>query len=193
MINKKDIFSIIKIAITLCLITAISALILAVVNEFTAPVIANNNLKKQNDAMMVVLPDAVDFKQVDGDFNELVSQLFVGFDAQGNEVGYVAMATPGGYGGEISLAVGIDNEIKVTGIDVISHSETAGLGAKCDTPEFKGEFVGKTQGIVVSKSNAKDNEIDAITSATVTSKAVTSGVNAALDAVALVKGDKVNE
>ena len=85
------------------------------------------------------------------------------------------------------MIVGVDNDLKVTGVEIISQSETAGLGAKCTEDGFKAQFVGKTENIAVTKNGAKDNEIDAITSATITSKAVTKGVN---DAISVVKEAK---
>ena len=100
----------------------------------------------------------------------------------GSAAGYVVMVNPNGYNGAISMVVGIDAEGKVSGIDIISQSETAGLGANCVKDEFKDQFVGKSGEISVVKNDPKDNEIDAITSATITSKAVTSGVNKALAA-----------
>ena len=77
-------------------------------------------------------------------------------------------------------------------IDITGQSETPGLGANCVREDFKAQFAGKKLGISVVKRNAKDNEIDAISSATITSKAVTKGVNDALEAVESfpIEGDK---
>ena len=105
-------------------------------------------------------------------------------------MGYVVLAEPKGYGGAISLVVGIDNDLTVTGIDITNQSETPGLGANCQNPEFMGQFKGKTSGIAVVKGTASGNQIDAITSSTVTSKAVTKGVNDALLAAKMVKEGK---
>lgn len=182
MINKKEIFSIIKVGITLCLITAISALILASVNALTEPVIAANNQKKKNAAMKVVLPDADKFAMIVG-IGENVDEMYAAIDEDGKKIGYAVMVSPNGYGGEISMAVGIDMNLTVTAIDIISQSETAGLGSKCTSDDFKGQFSGKSGELKVVKNSSADNEIDAITSATVTSKAVTKGVNDALNAV----------
>jgi len=189
-IDKNNVLKVSKISLTLCAITAISALVLAVVNEFTAPVIAENTLDKKNAAMQVVVPQAENFKSLECDSSEeIVSEIYEAVDDDGNTVGYAVMCNPNGYGGEISMAVGIDNNSTVIGVDIVSQSETAGLGSKCTSEEFREQFKGKSFGISVVKNGAKDNQIDAISSATVTSKAVTKGVNSALEAVDKIKGD----
>ena len=178
---------IIKVGFILFAITAVAALILAVVNNFTAPVIAENNKRAQDEAMQKVLPGASSFEQieftpVDGN---CTTELYIADGA-----GTVAKAAPSGYGGTIDMVIGIDDELKVTGIEIISQSKTAGLGSNCTSDSFKMQFVGKTEGITVVKNGAQDNEIDAISSATITSKAVTKGVNDALSIVNAMKGGK---
>ena len=184
----KDIKEILKIGVILCLITSVSAGILAAVNSATAPIIANNDEKKRNEAMRTVLPDATDFEELtysDGD-----SSVTAVYDA--GDAGYVVLCEPKGYGGAISLVVGIDGDKSVHAMDITGQSETPGLGANCVREDFKAQFAGKKNGIAVVKRNAKDNEIDALSSATITSKAVTKGVNNALAAVESIdkEGDK---
>lgn len=181
--NKENHTSeIIRVGLVLFAITAISALLLAVVNEFTAPVIAKNREEKQLSAMRTVLPGATELYELDFDAADGSSVTAV-YKADGENGGYAVTAAPNGYGGEISLVVGIDYEGKVTGVDVISQSETPGLGANCTGEEFKSRYVGKTAGVTVVKGGIGENTVDAITSATITSKAVTRGVNDALAAV----------
>lgn len=184
--NKKTVTEIFKVALILFAITAIAAAILAGVNNITAPVIAENDRKAQNAAMQEVLPDATEFTSIEFEKSEAstVSEIYK------SNAGYAVKAAPYGYGGAISMIVGVDNDLKVTGIKIISQSETAGLGAKCTASSFQEQYKGKTENIVVSKNGAKGNEIDAISSATVTSKAVTKGVNEAIDAVKNIKGDE---
>ena len=182
MINKKEIFNILKIGITLCLITAISALVLASVNAITEPVIAANNQKKKTAAMKVILPEANEFAMI-VDVPEYVDEMYAAINEYGEKIGYAVMVSPNGYGGEISLAVGINKDLTVSAIDIISQTETAGLGSNCTSSEFKDQFSGKSGELIVKKNATANNEIDAITSATVTSKAVTLGVNDALKAV----------
>lgn len=183
MLKKSDIPNIIKTALILFLITGIAALILAVVNKFTAPIIAENSAKKQAAAMQNVLKD-VEFSEENLAENVDDPEISEVYKAQkdGAAAGYVVMVNPNGYNGAISMVVGIDAEGNVSGVDIISQSETAGLGANCVKDEFKDQFIGKSGEISVVKNDPKDDEIDAITSATITSKAVTGGVNKALAA-----------
>lgn len=185
MIEKKDRLEILRVGLILFAITAVSAFILAFVNSFTAPVIAANNKKAQEAAMKAVLPDGNNFEKVEfnPEENSIVSEIY-----SAGEAGVVVMVNPKGYGGEISMAVGVDPEYKVTGVEIISQSETAGLGANCTKDSFKEQFTGKTGDIQVVKTGAKDNQIDAISSATITSKAVTKGVNEAIATVKSMRG-----
>lgn len=184
MLKKSDIPNIIKISLILFIITAISAAILAGINDVTAPIIAQNEQIKQEEAMKKVVPLAESFDKTENE------DIFLG--KVGDEVvGYAVITRPKGYGDEISMVVGVDAELTVLGIDITSQSETAGLGANCTKDEFKNKFIGKTKGITVVKNGAKDNQIDAMTSATITSKAVCEGVNTAIEMVEKYKeGDK---
>jgi electron transport complex protein RnfG len=93
---------------------------------------------------------------------------------------YVVLVSPSGFGGEINMAVGIDKDNKVTGVSIISMSETSGLGGNASSPDFLSQYAGGSGKFAVSKDGG---EIDALTGATVTSRAVTQGVNSALEAV----------
>lgn len=185
MLEKKEKIDVFKVGFILFAITAAAALILAVVNSFTAPVIALNDKKTQEEAMKKVLPSATEFQQVEftPEENSAVTEIYSGGDA-----GVVVKASPNGYGGKISMIIGIDSEYKVTGVEIISQSETAGLGANCTREDFRSQFVGKTENIEVVKNNASENQIDAITSATITSKAVTKGVNESITQVKQMRG-----
>ncbi len=92
-------------------------------------------------------------------------------------IGYVAVASSKGYGGDVQIMIGVNLDITVAGIEILSQSETAGLGANCENPEWLSQFVGKSGNLAVSKDGG---EIDAITASTITSRAVTSAVNKAL-------------
>ncbi len=186
MFKRNDITEVLKVGVILFAITAIAAAILAGVNGVTAPVIAENNKKAQEAAIRKVLPDAREIKELEYEATQgsSVTGIYSGGDA-----GYAVKAVPNGYGGAIEMIIGIGADNVVAGIEIISQSETAGLGSKCTTDEFKNQFTGKREGITVVKGGgAKGNEIDAISSATVTSKAVTRGVNDAIAAVLELKG-----
>ena len=169
-----------RLAITLLLITAVVAAALAGVNALTEPIIAQINYQKTQDAIEAVLPgggESIDFTDNTG----WVSTVYE------SETGYAVEVTPStGFDGDITMMVGIDPQGNVLGISIISHTETPGLGAVAAANNAKGEafrnqFVGLVSGITV---DGEENSIDSMSGATITSKAVTAGVNAALDFVA---------
>ena len=166
-----------RLAITLLLITAVVAAALAGVNSITAPAIAALTAEKTQAAIAAVLPGGYD-SEITGYTDEtgLVSKVYAG------EAGYAFEVTPGGFDNTITMMVGVDQAGNVLGIDIIKHTETAGLGAVADaeTPAgqgFRAQFVGSNGSVSVTKDGGA---LDAITGATITSRAVCAGVNAAL-------------
>lgn len=189
-----------SVALRLFIITAVAALLLAFANMLTAPITKANQEKAFNEALSEALPEAREFYSVDPgayDSSVIINSINAGYadKEHKNLKGYVVMATsPDGYGGEVGVVVGIDTDNKVTKVLISSpFSETPGLGAKAKNPEFLDQFEGKSGELEVVKREAgKDGEISAITSATITSKAVTSCVNAALDIVRLNSAKTTN-
>ena len=169
---------VLRLALTLLIITSIMAAALAVVNRITAPVIANSNDAKTQAAIAQVLPGGgqeIPFTDKTG----LVTGVWA------SEAGYAVQVIPSGFDGEITMMVGIDIEGKVLGISIISHTETAGLGAVAAADNAKGQafrdqFVGMTNNVAVTKDGG---EVDAITGATITSRGICAGINAALACV----------
>ena len=168
---------VLRLALTLLAITAVVAVALAGVNMVTAPAIAALNAQKTQEAIEMVLPgggETVEFPET-----ALVSKVYA------SETGYAVEVTPGGFDNTITMMVGVAKDGKVLGISIVSHTETAGLGAvaAAGTPAgeaFRNEFVGASGSVSVTKDGG---EIDAITGATITSRAVCAGVNAALEVV----------
>ena len=173
----------------LLVISVIVAALLGFTNSITVNKIAENVEKEQLVAKQEVLSDASEFKDVNYS-NGLVKAVYEAFDNNENSVGWCVNVKPYGYGGEIDIIVGITSEYKLSGVKVVSNSETAGLGAKCSTDaSFTEQFKNKEMPLgVIKNGTAEDNEIVAITGATITSKAVTNGVNAAFDAVKEIGG-----
>ena len=171
---------VIRLAGILLLITAIVALALACVNKVTAPIIAQLNAEKTQKAIETVLPGGYDEEITDyTDATGLVSKVYKGAN------GYALEVKPSGFDNTITMMVGVDFEGKVRGISVVSHTETAGLGAvaaaKTSAGEaFRSQFVGQSGAVQVSKDGGN---MDAITGATITSRAICVGINAALDCV----------
>ena len=179
--NENIVLYVLRLAGTLFLIAALVALALAGVNSVTAPIIEELNAQKTQDAIAAVLPGGFDNEVTDfADATGIVSKVYQGANGYAVEVG------PGGFDNTITMMVGVDNEGKVLGISVVSHTETAGLGAVAAANTSAGEaFRGQFEGTSGSVSVTKDGgTMDAITGATITSRAICVGVNAALDCVA---------
>lgn len=182
----KDMF---KLGLNLLIISAVAALLLALTNSVTASTIAQRNEQANAEARKLVLESAQDFEQVkdvktDNSKGVEVSEIYEAIDASGNTVGYTLKVLPSGYGGTIELMVGIDSaKGQVSGINVVSNSETAGLGAKSTDPEFSDQYKGKPleELSVLKNGTPGDTEIKAISGATITSTAVTNGVDAAIE------------
>ena len=175
--NENIVKYVLRLTVTLLLITGIVAAALAGVNAITKDAIAANQAKKTQEALTVVLPDAGDLQPValSGD-NGIVSEVYSDGES------YAVIVLPGGFDGEITMMGGIV-EGKVNGISVISHTETPGLGAVAAAKNAKGEaFRGQFVGL--EGTLAVGDQIDAMSGATITSNAVVTGVNAALNYVA---------
>ena len=132
-------------------------------------------------AYKVVLPDLGNLKKLPAP-GGLITDVQQS-SKNGKPNGYIYTVTPSGYGGKVTLMVGISKDgDKITGIKVMNHSETPGLGAKSTEPAWQAQFKGKPlkDALAVTKQEpGKPNEIKAITAATITSRAVVTGVNAA--------------
>ena len=172
---------VLRLALTLLVITAVVAALLAGVNSITKPIIDQLTLEKTQKAISAVLPGGYDTELTDyPDATGLVSKVYAGAE------GYALEVTPAGFDNTITMMVGVDKAGNVLGISIISHTETAGLGAVAAAQTsagaaFRDQFVGTSGSVAVSKDGGT---LDAITGATITSRAVCAGVNAALACVA---------
>ena len=178
------------------LITAIAGLLLGAVFVITEEPIKRTQEATRQAAFRAVFESGETFEDMEFDAghaaeilssngfsNDTIDGIVKAVDANGNVLGYVITVTSGaGYGGDITLTVGIQNDGTVNGYSVLSMSETAGLGAKAKEDKFSSQFINKlVDKFVVTKTGASaENEVDAITSATITSNAVTNAVNACI-------------
>ncbi|WP_053957527.1 RnfABCDGE type electron transport complex subunit G [Inediibacterium massiliense] len=175
---------IMKLGIILLIITAVAAVVLGYSNEITKEPIAKQMEEANTKARQTVLPTATDFEMVDqGEFNgyENIVEVYKGMK-DGEVVGYTVKTNPKGYGGEVEVMVGITADSVISGVNIGSHQETPGLGAKA-SGEFKDQYNDKSAESdleVIKAGTPKDNEIMAISGATITSRAVTTGVNSAI-------------
>ena len=196
--------SIIKDTLILTIITIAAGFFLGIVYEVTKEPISQQQEKQKQEAYYHVFKDAESFADssveiqkvqqhlLEADFgSQIIDEIVIAKDSAGISLGYVLLITSTqGYGGDITFTMGVSLDGMINGISILSINETAGLGMKANTPEFKKQFENKNvEKFVVTKSGvSQDNEIDAISGATITTNAVTDGVNAGLLAVQYIKG-----
>lgn len=199
----------VKNTVILTVITLISGLLLGAVYEITKGPIAAEEEKTKKAAWQSVFNDASDFTEQEaaaeecaavlsdaGYPNQDIDSVVSAVGAGGESLGYViGVLSHEGYGGDISLSVGIRNDGTVNGFEILSISETAGLGMKADTEEFKAQFREKqVERFAYTRTGASaKNEIDALSGATITTNAVTNGVNAAIAYFNSLEGGNGNE
>lgn len=162
--------------ISLFLICAVVTAILALTNSVTADKIAENEAQSKQDSMYAVLPDAASFEEIEADV------LYLGKDSAGNAVGYAISASAAGYGGQVKVMTGINTAGVIVGVDVFyNDDETPGLGKNTSNESFRNQYKGLSAAapISVSKDSSDGQTVDAVTSATISSRAVTRAVNEA--------------
>ena len=196
---------IVKDTLALTVITLVSGLLLGLVNDITAGPIASQQAKEKEEAYKAVFADAASFETVtSGEDTDLesyldengfkaqnIDEVMLAKDDQGNELGYAfTVTTAEGYGGDIQFAMGVQDDGTLNGISILSISETAGLGMKAKNPDFQDQFKDKNvEKFEYTKTGAtSDDQIDAISGATITTNAMTNGVNAGLCAFRYVEG-----
>ena len=170
-----------KLTLVLFLICAIVAAVLGEVNAVTIGPITQRQIEKTEKAYKAVLPGADSFTPVPEAEFEAYRSTINKISSADNGAGHVVETTFSGAQGSITMAVGVDSEGKCAGISIIKHSETSGLGEVAASSSnrgvsFRNSFIGKDETITIG-------DIDAITGATITSKAVTGAVATAIEAV----------
>ncbi len=188
---------ILKLALILFTIAFVATLLLTLCNYITKDRIAFLESQTAEAAKQAVIKDA-DFTEVDlsedtiKKYSALCGEI-AAFRAErnGNFAGYCINVTPTGYIGEINMIVGINPDLSYAGVKIISMSETPGLGAKTSDEDFYGQFAQGKKGeltVVKNASDPKENEINAVSGATISSKTITNGANCALEiATELIK------
>lgn len=197
--------TIIKDALALFCITLVAGVLLGFVYEITKEPIKKQEQETKQRAYQTVFVDAASFKENDTvnvaveeafevlsdstitegtDYSGItISEALEAYDSSDSLIGYVMnVITANGYGGDIKISLGIRTDGTVTGMEILSISETAGLGMKADESAFKDQYKDKNvEQFAYTKVGATaDNEIDAISGATITTKAVTGAVNAGI-------------
>lgn len=171
---------IIKTMAVLTVICAVSALLLAVTNAVTEKRIADAAKKAETEAMARII-DAADYKKQTIEYEGSSYDYYVAVDETDAPVGYIFTVSQHGYGGDVKVMTGVGTDGAVAAIEVLDASgETPGLGQKATESSFWKLFSGKSGQLTASKSASGDGQIQAMTGATVTSKAVVGAVNKAL-------------
>ena len=198
---------IIKNSLILCIITLVSGVLLGAVYEGTKKPRAEQEEKTKQEAYKKVFEEADRFEELEYDETALktylkdngypehmvyIQEAVSALDSSGTDIGYVITVTDKeGYGGEITFTFGIQKDGTINGISFLTLNETAGVGMKADTAGFKNQFTGKKADSFSYVKNGKqaENEIDAISGATVTTNAVTNGVNAGILCYRILSGE----
>lgn len=199
---------IIKDTLALALITVIAGIALGAVYMITKEPIEKQNEKTKIAAYNAVFSDLDTYKEYE-DVSSLskalkengfsavdVNEVVYAYNSKGEDLGMIITVTDKeGYGGNIKMTVGIDVTGTITGLEILEISETAGLGMKAADKSFRDQYVGiNADEVVYTKSGkTQNNEIDAISSATITTKAVTDGVNGAITIFKELQGGSVDE
>lgn len=196
--------TIIKDAMILTLITLVAGGVLGLIYEITKDPIAKQQEMAKQEAYKSVFEDADSFEVcveegdeelaaylVENGFEaQTINEVMEAKDASGETLGYaINLTTSEGYGGDITFSMGVREDGTLNGISILTISETAGLGMNATKDEFKNQFQDKqAEAFEVTKTGAAaDNQINAISGATITSNAVTKGVNSGLCAFEYVK------
>ncbi len=201
--KKMDVKSIIIATVAILIITVISGVALAYVQKVTKQPIADANQKAKEEAYKEVYADAAGFDVLDFDKQQAseylseqgykcdIEEVVTAKDQSGNDIGYVLVINSHeGYDGYMQLAMGVTKDGVTNGISFLTLNETAGLGMEADTDSFKSQFADKAvEKFEYTKQGAsKDNEIDALSGATITTNGVVNAVNAGLAFVNELKG-----
>ena len=197
---------IVKNTLILTAITVVAGLLLGVVYGITKEPIAEAQENTKQEAYRSVLSDASSFETMEdfdaadaasileenGYSSDEITEVAEGIDDSGETVGYVVnVMSHEAYDGDLEVSVGIAADGMVKGIEMLSISETAGLGMKADEAEFKDQF--KEKFTYTKSGESGDDKIDAISGATITTNAVTNAVDSALVYFQNELGGGVNE
>lgn len=204
---------ILKDTLKLFSITITAGILLGLIHEVTLPAISSNNEKARQQAFNKAYPEAAQFLESEeltllcreegntllmqeGYGNVSVDDIRLALDETGNTLGYVAVVTTSeGYGGDITLLLGYSGDGEVRGMDILELNETPGLGTKAGEDPFKSQFAyKKVSEFVYTKMGAvKDHEIDAISGATITTKAVVNAANAGIHFIQNINSNGVQD
>lgn len=182
-VNKE--YSIFQIAINLIITCLVSGLIIGLVYYFTAPIAAEKKEISKQESMRSLVSDADNFKAVPDK-----EQWFTA-EKDGKIIAYVVPGESKGYGGQIKMLVAVKPDGEVIDYSITTSNETPGLGDNASKEPFRNEFKGKKEAnLTVTKDASDKDDIQAMTGATISSRAVTLAVKNAVHEVTDFTGGK---
>ena len=170
--------SVFRITLNLAVTCFFSGLIIAGAFAITEPAAAAQRVKAKNDAMRELVKDAESFAAIEGK-----EGWYAGIKG-GKVIAYVVPASGKGYAGKIEMLAAVTTDGKVMDYKVLKHSETPGLGDKMVEPKFRKQFANKEAQDMEVVKVPTDKNIQSLTGATITTRAVTTGVREAVEAIA---------
>lgn len=183
----------IKTGLLLFIVSALAGLLLAQTEAVTAPIIKANEQKKIEAARRAILPGSESFAEFEVFYSNATFSCALARDKASNPLGYAIEAAPKGYGGAINMQIGVSLKGEVKGVSILSLSETPGLGQKLKSDDFMNKF----NCLIASNSSPcfcvkKDGgDIDAVTGATISSRAFCQGIKDALSVYKTIDFNKI--
>lgn len=180
--KKNETFeTMVKPVLVLVVICLITSALLAVTNSFTAPIIAANEEAAANAAYIEVLPEADGFTNMTA---EVTTENITAAMKATNGAGWCIKATGKGYGGDVPVVIAFDNDGNILAVKFMQNSESAGFGMRLwdgsgDGEVFAASLVGKNAPVTL-----KQDGVDGLSGATISSKAAVSAVNSAMECLA---------
>ena len=182
--TKKE-YSIFAIALNLMLACFVSGLVIATTYFFTAPLALEKAAITKTQVMKTLVTEADTFTPIDGKTEWFTAS------KNGQTIALVVPGESKGYGGKITMLVAVSPEGKVIKFEILKANETPGLGDGANKEPFKKQFTDKTsENLIVTKDPSNTKDIQAMTGATISSRAVTLGVKGAVDEVVQFEGGK---
>jgi len=164
----------------LVIVTVVAAILLGYVHDITLKAIVAQQALSEAEAIASIFENGnISSREINVQEGSDVNRVQEVISDSGL-IGYIFYTSPIGYGGVMDLMIGIDSSGVIRGVKILQHSETPGLGNLATMPAFTYQFIGKSDGLAITRSSPGNNEIQAVTGATVTSSAVVTGVNEAL-------------
>lgn len=171
-------YSIVQIAMNLTAACFISGAIIAGTYFLTNPIAVKKAIVMKNNTMKSLVKEADNFKEISGKTGWYEAE------KDGKVVAYVVPGETKGYGGAIKMLVAVSKDGKVINYDILAHNETPGLGDNANKEPFKKQVIGKiAEDLAVTKDPSNTKNIQAMTGATISSKAVIKGIKEAVEEV----------